>query len=114
MSKLSYFKIKKMEADFHKEFAEAISELAMCYQKGFEKYKANDYHLRGHDHHMGHIRKHLAEFMRDPTNPHERYNLIHAATRCIMLAQTFHRDDFQLFIKDYMYDDTPGEDELQF
>ncbi len=114
MGKLSYFKIKKMEADFQKDFGEAISELAMCYQKGFEKYKANDWHLRGHEHHIGHIRKHLDAFMQDPKNPEERYNLIHAAQRCIMLAQTFHKDDFRLFSKDFLYDDTPGNGEFQF
>ena len=114
MGKLSYFKIKKMEADFQKDFGEAISELAMCYKKGFEKYKANDWHLRGYEHHIEHIRKHLDAFMKDPKNPEERYNLIHSATRCIMLLQSFHVDNFRLFSQDYIYDDTPGDDEFQF
>ena len=114
MGKLSYFKIKKMEADFAKEFAEAMSELAMCYREGFEKYPKNDWHVRGYEDHIDHIKLHLDAFMLDPYNPEDRFNLIHAAQRCIMLVQTFHKQDFQLFTKDFLYDNSPGDGEFQF
>ena len=54
---------------------------------GAKKYKKNDWRVRGDKHHLQHIRDHLDAYEKTPTLA-SLDDLTHAATRCMMLAQS--------------------------
>ena len=54
---------------------------------GAKKYKKNDWRTRGDKHHLEHIRDHLDAYEKNPTLE-SIDDLTHAATRCMMLAQS--------------------------
>ena len=81
------------------DLEQPLLELAECYWEGFQKYPKNDWEKRSVEHHIEHIEAHIQGYKKDINNTDERYNLIHAACRLMMINAKFHYRDKNLFFR---------------